>query len=334
MNIIQSYLTTVMRGEFSLYEIRIFIKIVELANHAIKGKKISQMLGTAVTVDGISCNCCIPMKSIMTVGSNDYTKIKLAVRRLSEKKFELFDPDSRKWHFTRLLNDVSIAEGDGKLRFVVPVWLMEYILNFVEGNFSEYDLATALALPTAYSVRMYWLTNSMCDPTTYSIPMLRQMLGATDKYKQTKDFIKRCIDPAEKILANRKLNGFKYKPIYTKNRVTSLQLIPVKRQEKQPAQIVAMAALSAWCVPQLRQYLTTQCDFTVKELSAHKSMLMNFSRVPDWQNKIVAIVERTRKKRKGKGYIIASMRSTIQEAGLQYADSSSKELSSSSDKQH
>lgn len=313
MNVIQSYLTTIMRGEFSLYEIRIFIKIVELANHALKGKKVSPLLGTAVTVDGISCNCSIPIKSIMTPHSNDYTKVKTAVKRLTEKKFEMYDTEKRQWHYTRLLNDVSIAEGDGKLKFVAPVWLLEYILNFVDGNFSIYDLGTALALPTAYSVRMYWLTNSMTEPVTYSVPMLRQMLGAEDKYAKTKDFIKRCIEPARKVLEERKLNGFDFNPVMTKNKITAIRFKPIKRQEKQPAQLVAMAALSAWCAPALRNYLTTQCDFTIKELSAHKSMLMNFTAVPKWQNRLLDIVERQRKKGKGKGYIIAGMRGVVDE---------------------
>lgn len=314
MNVIQSYLTTIMRGEFSLYEIRIFIKIVELANHALKGHKVSPLLGTAVTVDGISCNCTIPIKSIMTPHSNDYTKVKAAVKRLTEKKFEMYDPEKKIWHYTRLLNDVAIAEGDGKLKFVAPVWLLEYILNFVDGNFSIYDLGTALSLPTAYSVRMYWLTNSMSEPVTYSIPMLRQMLGAEDKYTKTKDFIKRCIEPARKVLEDRKLNGFKFSNVMTKNRITAIRFQPVKRQEKKPAQLVAMANLSAWCAPALRNYLTTQCDFTIKELSAHKSLLMNFTAIKDWQKEIVEIVERQRRKRAGKGYIINSMKGVVEES--------------------
>lgn len=318
MNVVQSYLTTIMRGEFSLYEVRIFMKIVELANASLKGKPAKEYLGTIVSMDGVNCNCTIPIRSILTPGSNDYTKVKLAVKRLLTKTFELTDETHKVWHYTVLLNDVSIATGDGKLRFTVPLWLMRYIMNLIDNHFTTYDLATALSLPTPYSVRMYWLTCSMEKPLPYSIKMLRAMLGASDKYKTTKDFIRRCIDPAQRILEERKLNGFRYQKIMSKNKIAALQIIPIVRQVKPANQEVARAPLSVWAPKPLRDYLTQQCGFKSSDLTPHKALLFAFSQIPNYQDLIVDIEERKRRDRKSNGWEIQAMRSECQNRGLKW----------------
>lgn len=314
MNVVQSYLTTIIRGEFSLYEIRIFLKIVELANQLLGGKKVSQLVGKAVCVDGLNCNLSIPIKSIMTDGSMAYNRVREALNRMMHKTVELYDQSKDEYRAATLLNNIRIAQGDGLVKFVVPKWLLEYILNFVNGNFSMYDLQAALSLPSAYAVRMYWLTCSMRDPVDYPVMMLKQMLGAEDKYKETKDFIKRCIDPAQKILSERNLNGFSYQKKFTGNKCTHLQIIPVKRQKKEPKQLVAMAGLSAWCPLPLRQYLQNQCGFSMRELSSHKDELFKFSHIKGYEDKIIKIVERQRRKRASKGYIIASIKAEVKAA--------------------
>lgn len=311
MNVIQSYLTTIMKGNFSLYEIRIFVKIVEQANAVLRGTKISRLLGKAVCVDGINCNLSIPVKSVMTKGSHDYVNVKEALNRLLKKEVEIYDTDKRTWCKATLINNIRVAEGDGLIKFTVPKWLMEYILNFVYGNFSEYNLMAALTLPSAYAVRMYWLTCSMTSPVRYSVTMLRDMLGVGDKYRETKDFIKRCIEPPRKMLEERKLNGYTFTKGFNKGKVTYLQFKPVKREKKAEAQIAAQGSLSAYCNPALRQYLLSQCGFSMRELSAHKELLGEFSKIPDMEDKIVEIVERARRKRAGKGYVISAMKKSL-----------------------
>lgn len=311
MNVIQSYLTTIMKGNFSLYEIRIFVKIVEHANVILRGAKISRLLGKSVCVDGLNCNLQLPIKSVMTEGSHDYVNVKEALSRLMKKEVEIYDAVKRVWCKATLINNIRVAEGDGLIKFTVPKWLLEYILNFVYGNFSEYNLQAALSLPSAYAVRMYWLTCSMTSPVNYSVKMLREMLGVGEKYKETKDFIKRCIDPPQKMLADRKLNGYTYTKGFTKGKVTYLTFKPVKREKKDEAQIAAQGSLSAWCNPALRQYLMTQCGFSMRELSAHKELMADFSKVPGMEDKIVEIVNRARRKRAGKGYIINAMQKSL-----------------------
>lgn len=314
MNVVQSYLTTIMHGDFSLYEVRIFLRIVEQANHIIKKETLSSMLGKSFCADGINCNLAVPIRSVLQDNSQHYDEVKKALSNMLDKKVEYYDTNVREWRKATLINNIRVADGSGMIKFVVPKWLLELILNFVKYNFSEYDLQAALSLPTAYAVRLYWLTCSMTKPVPYSIDFLKDMLGVSDRYKMTKDFIKRCIEPPRKILEDRKLNGFTFEKQFTGNKCTSLLFKPVKRQIESPDALTARAALGAWCDPALRQYLTTQANMRVSELSSHKNELYNFGKLQGWQDKIVRIVNRARKGRKSKGYIFSAIRKEVESA--------------------
>lgn len=318
MNLVQSYFTSVMKGEFSLYEIRIFVRIVALANQALNGEPAKKYLGSAVCLDGVSCNIVIPIKSILTAGSCDYGKVKAAVRRMISKQFELHDTLSKKWHCTTLLNDVTIAQGDGMIRFVVPKWLLEYILNFVNCNFTTYDMEAALSLPTPYCVRLYWLTCSMENPITYSLKLLKDILGVSNKYPVQKDFFRRVIDPAQELLKFRSLNGFTYKKVLEKHKVVGVTFYPVVRQSKKATQVVAPFHTNMFVPKPMRDYLTHQCGFKLADLEHHKAMLFAFTKLPKWQDRLVDIEERARKQQKSNGWVIQAMRGECTANGLEW----------------
>ena len=329
MNVIQSYLTTVMKGDFSLYETRIFVKIVEHANQLLNGQRITNILGTAVSVDGITANIEIPIKEILTDGTNDYGKVYKAACSLSNKTVEYYDRKKGKWakntapdgkggvrYYTHLIDNIRYPEGNGLIKFTCATWLLQYILDFVNGNFTMYDLATALSLPSAYCVRMYWLTCSMTKPIPYPIQMLREMLGVGDKYPRPKDFIRRVIAPPAKIFEQRGLNGYVYKAIHKHedsrtSKITAILLIPVKRQETSTKQLAAKLPANSWIPAELRQYLSTKEQFTSEDFAKLKTDLFEFAKIPKWRDIIVHIANNAAKQRAGKGYIINGIRSEI-----------------------
>lgn len=303
-----------MKGSFSLYEIRIFLHIVGLANRMFRGGYVSSSLGKAVCVDGRNCNLSISIKDLLTDKCHNYGEIKKAIQNLQKKLFELYEPDKRKWHSAALLADVEIAEGDGLIKFVVPKWLLEYILSYIDTNYSRYDLAAALTLPTPYAVRLYWLTCHMKHEISYNIDALREMLGVGEKYPATKDFIKRCVEPARNILEKRNMNGFKYIRGFKKNKCTYITFFPVQREEETHEQLTARAGISAWCDPLLKQYLVFNCGFTAEGLNRNKATLFEFCKLGDWQDRFHRIVEHARRQRAGKGYYIQAMKSEVAKA--------------------
>lgn len=313
MNVVQSYFTTIMKGNFSLYEIRIFIKIVEHANKLLHGKSYSALIGRSVCLDGLNCNLSIPIRSVLAENCNDYGKIKSALKNLGKKTIEFYNPQSKTWHFTAFISNIKVADGDGLIHFTVAKWLLEYILNFVNCNYTMYNLEKALSLQSPYSVRMYWLTCNMGHDVSYSIPMLREMLGVGEKYKQTKDFIKRCIQPAALILKDSNMNGFTFVRNFNNGKVTSLTLHPVVREEPSTTQNLAHDQDNKLLDSALTHYLTSQCGFSARELASNKAILMQFTMIASWQDMIVKIVGRYRKKRATKGYIIGAIKSAVNE---------------------
>lgn len=315
MNVVQNYLVTIMKGNFSLYETRLFSKIVLHANTVIKGRRASTLMGKAVCLDGLNCNMAIPITDIITDGSHDYKSVVRAAFGLQDKIIQYYDRRAQRWTLYRdhLINNVRYTEGSGVIQITVSLWLLQYILDFISNNFSMYDFESALKLPSAYAVRLYWLTCSMSAPVCYKITMLREILGVGDKYKQNRDFIKRCIETPARILEQYNVNGYSFKKGPGRGEKATLVLTPVKRQIQQPAELVAQAGLSAWCKPSIRNYLLTAAYFSNKELSANKETLFLFSKLQNAEDTIIKIVHRARKKRMGKGYIINAIKRCIDE---------------------
>lgn len=331
MNVVQSYLTSIIKGNFSLYEVRLFTKIVEYANRELEGKRVKDFSGPIRPTLRPSYELAIPFREILTDGSNDVEKVFSAAQNLANKSINYYSRSKKGWvsntyrdksgttnYYSHLVESVRWTRGTGVLYITVSYWLMCYILDIFGHNFSMYNLEHALSLPTAYAVRMYWLVSSATRPIPYPVQMLRDLLGVGNKYPSTKDFIKRCIESPRKILEERGVNGFTYKVIHKyanskTSKITAILIIPVQRELPSDSQIAAKGPLSVYCSHDLQLYLQTQCLFTDQELYSLKLVLADFQALDDFRNRLVRIVSNARKKGAGKGYIVNAMKSEILE---------------------
>lgn len=311
-NVIQSYFTTIMKGNFSLVEVRIFIKIVEQANILLQGANGSKLIGRSFCADGLNCNLIVPIESILGDNCHDYSRAKRAFKNLAAKHVEFYDGQKRAWFYTPFVSNIRVAENDGMAHFTVAKWLMEYIVNFMYCNYSRYNLAAALSLPSAYAVRLYWLTCSQTATLDWNVQSLRDILGVNDKYPKTKDFIKRCISPAEEILEKRQLNGFKAQKVYTGNKITSLRFEPVKREKSHEKSDISAVTDANGINQMLVVYLVGACGFTANGIKNNAELLKGFAALPDWQGTLNKIVRHARKKRAGAGYYINAMRAEVE----------------------
>lgn len=317
MNIVQSYASSLVKGKFSLYEVRLFIRIVAHANSLLRGKKFSKLLGTAVCVDGLNVNLQLPIHSILTPGSHDYAKVKKALQSLVDRKFEWYNAGSRTWHYAAFVSNVIVADGDGLIKITVPKWVLQYILNFMENHYTMYDLESAMSLSSPYAVRLYWLTCNLKKPLTFSVQMLRDMLGTADKYPSTKDFIRRVIAPSAAQLESKNYNGFSFRSDYKHNKIVSITFFPVRRQEFTDNQLTAQIhASNSWIQPNLRAYLVNQFDFTADELAHHKATWMEFVHLENWQQTITEIAHRAHSAEDPKAYVIGAVKSEVRDAAV------------------
>ena len=61
----QSYLSTVVKGDMNLYEVRIFMLIVEQAQAVIEGEKLKDIIGKAFSSDHLNINFSVQMKRLV-----------------------------------------------------------------------------------------------------------------------------------------------------------------------------------------------------------------------------------------------------------------------------
>lgn len=311
MELIHSFILSISRTKLSLYEQRIFLKIVEHAQVAIKNKVISHFEGIAPhELDNVLME--LRVVDILSDGSKHYEDVRAAAFSLLGRKISYWHSGSKTWRAATIIQNVTYVEGRGIVKFYVPRLIFDLILDFTKG-FSKYDLEAALNLPTAAAVRFYALFNTQRRPLTFSIDNLKEMFGVADKYAQTADFIKKIVEPSRRALDDAELNSFTYSRVKSGQKVTALTFFPVCRTQLSEREKAAKISASLFLPREMQLLLIAECGVTVKELGGHKLLLDNFSKLPDAMSRLLMIVHRFHKGNKQKGYLFAAMKSEVEE---------------------
>lgn len=309
MEIVQSFIYSVSRVELSLYEQRILLKVVEFAQSKLKGRLLKNSLFRMEhDLDNVRIE--IPVRYILSEGSKHYEDVREAAIRLMGRRFEYWDTNSGAWYSSPLIYNVAYVEGGGLLSFYVSKMLFDVILDFTKG-FCKYDLETALSLSSPYAVRLYALVSGQSQPVVYKIDALKKMFGVENKYKQTRDFILKVIDPAKRILDRKKCNSFTYSKIKTGNKVTAICIAPLKRRQLTADELAAKVSLKRLVNNEILIVMISYMGFTTKEIAAHKVLLHQFCELPYATDTIYNIERRYRKGKKSKGYVIAAIRDEV-----------------------
>lgn len=305
MELIQSFLLSVTRVRLSLYEQRILTKIVEHGQSVIKGLSVQQYKYITNPFDNEKIT--IPIRYILTDGSKDYKKVIDACKALMSRKFEFYNPTTKTYYADTCIHNVMHITGSGKVNFQVSRVLFDVMLNFSLG-YKKYDLEEALNLPTPYAVRMYVLLNNQTKPITWEVEKLKEMFGVADKYKQTRDFIKKVIEPARQALANNNTNGFTYSRVFDGNKVTHLRFFPVKVDKEEEVMHPELSREQLISKKAIQLMLSQDMGFTWREISANKSLVEKFSLLVGAVDTLIAIYQRAKRKQMSKGYIINAMK--------------------------
>lgn len=311
MELVQSFLLSVTRVKLSVYEQRIITRIVEHGQKALQGYSRAQLkhISNPFGNEKIS----VKIRYILTDGTKDYAKVVTACRALMSRQFEFYDPDTKTYYMDTIIHNVQHKERSGEVEFMVSRVFFEVMFNFSLG-YKNYDLETALSLPTPFAVRMYVLLNNQDRPITWSVERLKEMFGVSDKYNQTADFIKKVIEPSRKALLSASVNNFTYTRIYDGQKVVKLQFFPVKVDEKARRLFPDMSKEQITQAVAIRMYLHDDVGFTQKETGANKATIDTFAQVPDAITRLYTIAKRSvRKSSNSKGYIISAMKSEVKE---------------------
>lgn len=315
----QSYYSVLFRGRWSIYEARIVVKIVQRARELMKSQgRYADFVQKAYRLDGVNVVMAFAVKELAGSTTHNYEPIKEAVRNLKKWQVEYYDKEAKTWHIASMLDNATLNEHEGILTITCAQWLLEFITDFRNGGYRSYCFEKAMSMRNPFSARMYMLTASMTKPITYQIESIRQVLGVEGSHKRLHDFLRRVIDPAMKELEAKKANGFCYEIIRKykdrpKSEATAIKIIPIKREGKDMAADNRIEDLLASVPSSLAQFLNVSCKFSYREMTSNKETLEAFAKVDGWQNKLVDIVDRARRKGKNHGYIIAAMKGHVKE---------------------
>lgn len=222
--VIQGYVLTSAKYDFSKGEKLILYKLVELAQDDIKGKKLNSGYSINRTLfDDIIVE--IPVKDILSAGSKNHSQIKKALIGLRNKTIEYENDDE--WRIIGFIEKPVIKRFSEKIIFEVQPLIWEAILNFTKG-YSKYELNAVLSFKSVFAMRFYELFNANnLKPQTIPIDILKKRFGLEDKYiGRPADFIKRVIDGAKKELDLKSEYSFNYTALKDGKKITKIKFVP------------------------------------------------------------------------------------------------------------
>lgn len=313
----QSYYSVILRGRFNIYEMRIMLKIVQRTRVLTDGRW-NDLLKRRIDTSSLSLDYAIPVAELIGGKSHNYEPIKDAARAMKAWQIEFYEKERRIWHLASMIENVELDERAGILRFSTPKWLVDYMVDFRNGGYRSYDFEIAMSMRNPYAARFYLLTCSQTDDIYMQLDSFKKVLGIEGRYPKFYDFERRVLQPAMRELERRGVNGFVYREQREfkdnpRSAVKGVWIHPIKRgkKERNISEIVGEIKRD---LPELfTQYLMIQWKFTSIEMANNKKTFLAFTSLEDWQNALIEISDRARRKRKGHGYLIEGMKGKIAE---------------------
>lgn len=235
-DLIQSYIVTSAKYDFSVYEKRILYRLIETFQHLTKGEKLNEKI--IITKDLFDVSVVTMPISMFLNGEEDknHTRVKKAIENLENKKF-IYE-DSKTWEIIRILSEPKIDKYKEFATFRINPKIVSAFLDFSKG-FSKYELVTAMKFESIYAMRFYELLSGQKKPITYSIDNLKTMFQIEDKYSKVNDFFRYVIEPAKKELDKSAPYSFEYTPIKQGRKIVSIKFYPIYQPNNRDASIEA-----------------------------------------------------------------------------------------------
>lgn len=312
-DVLQSYILTTAKYDFSVYEKRILYRIVEMNQHLLEGKGLTAKYEIESNLFGDK-TITMPVACFLS-GEDDknYNRIKKAFMDL-QKKILLYE-DSKTWASLSIIANPVISKYSDTVTFNVNHLIYDAFLNFSKG-FRKYELKTAMEFESVYSMRFYELMSGQKSPIEYGVDKLKEMFKIEAKYERVNDFFRKVIEPAKKELDEKSPYSFDYIPQKTGRKITSIMFIPryqTKLRDKnlETKDLQKKVSLS-WDLPrELVSYLKHNFEFTTDGIKNNIEVLKEANESFD----IIAILGGMKAKIIGsnnpQGYIIGIIKKLI-----------------------
>jgi hypothetical protein len=233
-DVIQSYILTTSRYDYTVPEKRILYRMIESFQFLLQGEKLNEKIKVSKDLFG-DFRITMPTRSFLnTDDSTNHAQVKKALKKLESKSFEYEDDEM--WTIIRIIEKPVFHKNDLVVSFGVDHRVYDALLDFSKG-YRKYELKTAFEFNSSYAMRMYELMSGQKQPLTYTIDTIRIMFGVEKKYKLNADFIKRCIENPKKELDKKSPYSFTYKINYLGRKSNSITFYPVFKPESRDENI-------------------------------------------------------------------------------------------------
>ena len=207
-DLIQSYILTTAKYDFSVYEKRILFRVVELMQEFIAGRKLNLKYSVQTNLFG-DVDIEMPVSAFLKDEKDmNYTLAKKALLSL-QKKIVTYE-DDKVWKSFNIIERPNIEKKQGIVSFRLHPVIASVFLDFSKG-FCKYELKTAMKFESIYSMRFYELLSGQETSLTFTINQLKEMFKIENKYKLVADFLRKVINPAQKELNEKSPYSFDYK---------------------------------------------------------------------------------------------------------------------------
>lgn len=311
-DVIQSYIITTAKYNYSVYEKRIIYRLIEMVQHTLEGKKLDEGFSIQKTLydDRIIT---MPIKSFLS-GEKDenYTRVKEALRRLRNKTFEY--ENGGKWKLIGVIEKPNF-DISGIAKFEIQPEVFEAILNFSKG-YRKYELQVAMQFESVYAMRFYELMSGQKTPLCYSIDQLKEMFQIADKYDRVNDFKKKVLDIAKRELDKCSPYTFTYEMNKTGRKFTSVTFYPkyqprFRDDSLEKHELQKQVSLS-WDLPkEVTDYLIHNFDFTKDGIKNNLDLFKQAHEQIDIIGFLSALKGKVRASKNPQGYIIGALKKMI-----------------------
>ena len=275
--LIQSYILTTAKYDYSVYEKRILYRIVEQLQLLIEGKTLNKNYSMQeIPHEDIKLfKFTFPFSAFKkNEEDKNHAQIKKALLSLEKKGFEY--EDSEVWETINILYLPKVFKNKEYIGFTLREEIIQAFLDFSKG-FKKYELKTAMEFESVYSMRFYELLSNQKTPINYSIDTLKEMFQIENKYKLTADFLRYVIEPAKKELDKCSPYTFHYETIKTGRKITGIRFIPIHQPQFEDESLKKQKAVkqmsNRWFIPKnIEDYLKYNYEFTNKELNNNLSL--------------------------------------------------------------
>jgi plasmid replication initiation protein len=286
-DVFQSYILTMAKYDFSVYEKRILYRLVEMAQKDFQGIKYRDNMHQLEPTMFGDVDITMPVRDILRNGETDknYSNAKKAFKSLATKGIEYEDDDV--WLYTNIIEHPQVKKGTGIATFRVYREIWRCIENFSKG-YRKFELAVTMNFKSVYAMRFYEFLSGQTQPMTYVnekfqelcdiLKLSKKMRGAQRFENDILNVAKSELDASspytftyERVTVpsrgrnGEKVIGYTFYPHYQpKNRDPELE-----RQEL-AAKVTPMRAIKT----QLRDYLLYNLNWTKDAIAKNKTTLM------------------------------------------------------------